>query len=238
MGRAFEVRKAAMAKTSAAKSKVYAKFGKEIYMASKNGEANIELNDNLRRVVEKAKSNQVPNDVIKRAIEKAKGTSKDNYESILYEGFGVGGSQIMVECLTDNVNRTISEVRNCFTKTDGKLGVSGSLQHMFNHVAMFVFKGCNDEEVILEKLMEEEVEYLDMEVSDDYVTIHCDMTLYNSMRNLIESLSENIEFEMSEIVWLPQIYTTLNDEDNIKFDKLINMLNECEDVQDIYHNVG
>ncbi len=210
MGRAYEVRKAAMAKTSAAKSKVYAKFGKEIYMAAKNGEPDIEMNINLKRVVEKAKSNQVPADVIKRAIEKAKGSSKDNYDYILYEGFGVGGSQVMVECLTDNVNRTISEVRNCFTKTDGKLGVSGSLQHMFSHIAIFVFKGCNDEDAILECLMENDLEYIEMEIEDEMVTIQCELTLYNTMRKAIESLSETIEFEISEIIWLPSSYTTLD----------------------------
>ncbi len=237
MGRAFEVRKASMAKTSAAKSKVYAKFGKEIYMAAKNGEPDIEMNVNLKRVVEKAKSNQVPADVIKRAIEKAKGSSKDNFESILYEGFGVGGSQIMVECLTDNVNRTISEVRNCFTKTDGKIGVSGSLQHMFSHVAMFVFKGSFDEDTILECLMENELEYTELEIDEDIVTIQCDLSLYNSMRKAIEGLKEDMEFEMSEIVWVPSTYITLDDEAKVKFEKMLDMLDECEDVQDVYHNV-
>ncbi|MFV0425091.1 MAG: YebC/PmpR family DNA-binding transcriptional regulator [Bacilli bacterium] len=237
MGRAFEVRKAAMAKTSAAKSKVYAKFGKEIYMAAKNGEPDIDMNVNLKRVVEKAKSNQVPADVIKRAIEKAKGSSKENFEYILYEGFSVGGSQVMVECLSDNVNRTISEVRNCFTKTDGKVGVSGSLQHLFLHVAMFVFKGFNDEDQILECLMENDLEYIELELDSDLVTIQCELSLYNSMRKALETLSDNIEFEMSEIVWVPNTYIKLNEEDRVKFEKLMNMLDECEDVQDIYHNV-
>lgn len=237
MGRAFEVRKASMAKTSAAKSKVYAKFGKEIYMAAKNGEPDIEMNVNLKRVVEKAKSNQVPADVIKRAIEKAKGSSKDNFEFILYEAFGVGGSQVMVECLTDNVNRTISEVRNCFTKTDGKIGVTGSLQHMFSHVAMFVFTGCTDEDTLLECIMENDLEYIEMEIEEDMTTIQCELSLYNSMRKTIESISEDITFEMSEIVWLPSSYVKLEGDDLAKFDKLLNMLDECEDVQDVYHNV-
>lgn len=237
MGRAYEVRKAAMAKTGAAKSKVYAKFGKEIYMAAKNGEADVEMNVNLKRVVEKAKSNQVPADIIKRAIEKAKGSSKDNFEAVLYEGFGVGGSQIMVECLTDNVNRTISEVRNCFTKTDGKIGVTGSLQHMFSHVAMFVFKGCCDEDTILECLMENDLEYTELEIDEDIVTIQCEISLYNSMRIAIEGLNDEIEFEISEIVWVPSSYITLDEDAQVKFDKMLNMLDECEDVQDVYHNV-
>ncbi|MFV0499147.1 MAG: YebC/PmpR family DNA-binding transcriptional regulator [Bacilli bacterium] len=237
MGRAFEVRKASMAKTSAAKSKVYAKFGKEIYMAAKTGEPDVEMNVNLKRIVEKAKSNQVPSDIIKRAIDKAKGSSKENYESILYEGFGAGGSNLMIECLSDNVNRTISEVRNCFTKTNGKLGVSGALQHLFSHVAMFVFNTCVLEDEILEKLMENDLEYIELEVEDEYITIQCEIVYYNLMRKLIESLREDIKFEVSEILWLPNSYIELEADDKNKFDKLLEMLNECEDVQDIYHNV-
>lgn len=237
MGRAYEVRKASMAKTSVAKAKLYSKFGKEIYMAAKNGEADVNLNANLKRVVEKAKSNQVPNDVITRAIDKAKGASKDDFESVLYEAFSVGGAQVMVECLTDNVNRTYSEVRNCFTKTNGKIGVSGSLKHLFNHVALFVFTGCMDEDFILEKLMENELEYVEFEVEDDVVTIQAELQQYSEMRNTIESLNEEIDFKMSEIVWIPQVYVNLNEEDRKSFDKLLEMLDDCEDVQEVYHNV-
>ncbi len=237
MGRAYEVRKASMAKTSAAKAKVYSKFGKEIYMAAKNGEPDINLNVNLKRVVEKAKSNQVPSDVINRAIEKAKGSSKDDFEAVLYEGFGISGSQIMVECLTNNVNRTVSEVRNCFTKTNGKIGVSGSLKHLFNHVAIFVFTGCSDEDYILEKLMDNDLEYVEFEIDEDVVTIQCDISSYSEMRSVLEKLSDDIDFKMSEIVWVPQIYIELVDDDRKVFDKLLSMLEECEDVQEIYHNV-
>ncbi len=237
MGRAYEVRKASMAKTQAAKSKVYAKYGKEIYMAAKSGTPDIDLNVNLKRLVEKAKSNQVPADVINRAIEKAKGSSKDNYDSVLYEAFSVGGAQVMVECLTDNVNRTISEVRNCFTKTDGKIGATGSLQHLFKHIALFAFTGETDEETILEALIMNEVEYLELEISDDIVEIQCDIQDYNKMRDLIENLNENIEFKVSEIMWIPGSYISLDEENLKKFEKLMAMLEECEDVQDIYHNV-
>ncbi len=237
MGRAYEVRKASMAKTSAAKAKLYSKFGKEIYMAAKSGEPDVELNANLKRVVEKAKSNQVPNDVITRAIDKAKGASKDDFESVLYEGFSVSGSQVMVECLTDNVNRTVSEVRNCFTKTSGKIGVTGSLQHLFNHVAIFVFSGCLDEDYILETLMENDLEYIEFDVEEDLVTIQTGIPQYSDMRKAIESLSDEIEFKMSEIIWVPNTYVKLDEENSAMFEKLINMLNECEDVQEIYHNV-
>ncbi len=237
MGRAYEVRKASMAKTSAAKAKLYSKFGKEIYMAAKSGEPDVELNANLKRVVEKAKSNQVPNDVIARAIEKAKGASKDDFESVLYEGFSVAGSQVMVECLTDNVNRTVSEVRNCFTKTNGKIGVTGSLKHLFNHVAMFVFSGCLDEDHILEQLMENDLEYIELDIEEDVVTIQAEIPQYSEMRTVIENLGDDIDFKMSEIVWVPQTYVTLDADSQVVFDKLLAMLDECEDVQEVYHNV-
>ncbi len=237
MGRAYEVRKASMAKTSAAKAKLYSKFGKEIYMAAKNGEPDINLNANLKRVVEKAKSNQVPNDVITRAIDKAKGASKDDFENVLYEGFSISGTQVMVECLTDNVNRTVSDVRNCFTKTGGKIGVSGSLKHLFNHVALFVFSGCNDEEKILEKILENDLEYIEFEVEDELVTIQTEIQLYSDMRTVLETLENEIDFKVSEIVWIPQSYISLSGDDISVFEKLLSMLEECEDVQEVYHNV-
>ncbi len=130
MGRAFEVRKAAMMKTSAAKTKVYSRFGKEIYIAAKAGVPDPEMNQGLKRMIERAKANQVPADVIKRAIEKAKGGTDESYTSVRYEGFGPGNCTIIVDCLTDNVNRTVSDVRNCFTKTKSKMGVSGSVAHL------------------------------------------------------------------------------------------------------------
>src|SRR5690606_331116 len=127
MGRAFEVRKVAMAKTAAAKTKVYSKYGREIYMAAKAGVPDPEINLNLRRVIEKAKKDQVPSDIIKRAIEKAKGGVDENYTEVRYEGFGPGNTLIIVDCLTDNTNRTLTEVRTLFNKSGGKLGVSGSV---------------------------------------------------------------------------------------------------------------
>ena len=141
MGRAYEVRKAAMAKTAAAKTKVYSRFGKEIYLAAKNGIPDPEMNQTLKRIIEKAKAQQVPADVINRAIEKAKGNEQTNYEAVRYEGFGPEAATIIVDCLTDNVNRTVSEVRNCFTKTGGKLGVLGSVSFAYDELGVLSFEG-------------------------------------------------------------------------------------------------
>ena len=160
MGRAFEVRKHAMAKTAAAKTKLYSRYGKEIYMSAK-GNPDPEINDELKRMIEKAKKDQIPNDVINRAIEKAKGGSGENYTSVRYEGFGPSNSLFIVECLTDNVNRTISEVRNCFTKSNSKLGVSGSVTHMFNEQAVFAIKDVSEDE-ILEIVIENDIDVLEI----------------------------------------------------------------------------
>ena len=171
MGRAFEVRKVAMAKSAAVKSKLYAKYGREIYLAAKSGTPDPDTNQTLKRMIEKAKKEQVPADVIKRNIDKAKGGGDDNLTSIRYEGFGPGNSMFIVECLTDNVNRTISEVRNCFTKTGGKLGISGSVVHQFNHQAVFAMKGITEDEV-LEILVEHDLDVSDIEPDDEGVTIY------------------------------------------------------------------
>ena len=234
MGRAHEVRKVAMAKTAAKKSKLYAKYGKEIYMQAKNGLPDPEINLNLKRVIERARKDQVPNDVIDRAIEKAKGGSDENYTETRYEFFGPNGSQFIVECLTDNPTRTIADVRNCFTKTGGK---SGSVLHSFQHQSMFSFKGLTDEEV-LETLILADADIIDMEVEEDYVTLYAETTDYNHVRTALLDAYPNLELEIDEITWLPLSYIQLADEkDKEAFEKLQTMLDDIDDVQNVYHNI-
>ena len=124
MGRHFEVRAAAMAKTSAANAKLYSRHSKEIYMAAKAGEPDPSMNQALKKTIEKAKANNVPASVIERAIEKAKGGSTENYSASTYEGFGGGAATIIVECLTDNQNRTIADLRTAFNKAKAKIGAA------------------------------------------------------------------------------------------------------------------
>ena len=237
MGRAFEVRKQAMAKTAKAKTRVYSKYGKEIYMAAK-GNPDIEINVDLKRIVDKAKKDQVPNDIIKRAIERAKGGTDDNYTLVRYEGFGPAGSLLIVECLTDNVNRTVAEVRNCFTKTDSKLGVSGSVSHLFNYQAVFAVKGL-DEEAILDVLIENDLEVIDIEEDEEGVSVFADAKDYGAVRNVLVGVGEEVELITDEIMWLPMMEVTIdNDEDKEQFNKLLDMLNEVDDVKDVYHNIA
>lgn len=237
MGRAFEVRKQSMAKTAAAKSKVYAKYGREIYVAAKSGLPDPEINVSLKRVIERAKKDQVPTDIIKRAIDKAKGGSEENYSDVRYEGFSVSGIQVIVECLTDNVNRTFHEVRNAFTKTDGKLGVSGSVIHMFKHQSVFSIENSSEDEV-LELLIENDLDVEDIETEENVVSIYTDVSNYNNIKTalLTKVSEEDVIFE--QIMWIPtQEVENINDEDKIKFDKLIQMLDEIDDVQNVYHNL-
>ncbi|TNF08990.1 MAG: YebC/PmpR family DNA-binding transcriptional regulator [Bacillota bacterium] len=237
MGRAFEVRKVAMAKTAAVKSKLYAKFGREIYLAAKSGTPDPDTNQSLKRIIEKAKKEQIPADIIKRNIDKAKGGQEDSFTSARYEGFGPGSSMFIVECLTDNVNRTIAEVRNCFTKTGGKLGVSGSALHQFNHQAVFTIPGMSEDEV-LEILIGNDLDVTDIESDEEGVTLYADASQFNAIRTALYDVNPDLDMPTEEIMWLPIMGTKLETQDDVdKFDRLMQMLEELDDVQDVYHNV-
>lgn len=237
MGRAFEVRKVAMAKTAAVKSKVYAKYGREIFMAAKAGVPDPELNASLKRIIEKAKKEQVPSDTIKRAIDKAKGGSDENYSEIRYEGFGPGNSILIVECLSDNVNRTIAEVRNCFTKTGGKLGISGSVIHQFNHSAVFELQGTTEDEV-LELLVAHDLDVSDIESDEKSVTILAEASEFNKIRTAILESAPDREVSTEEIMWMPIMTVELAEgHETETFERLIGMLEELDDVQEVFHNV-
>ncbi len=236
MGRAFEVRKAAMAKTSAAKTKVYSRFGKEIYVAAKQGEPDPEMNVTLRRIIEKAKAAQVPSDIIKRAIDKAKGNETTSYSEVRYEGYGPGESNIIVECLTDNVNRTYAEVRNCFNKNQGKLGVLNSVVFLYDHVGSLLFSH-DDEEAILEACIEADVNVTDIESQEGKISLLVAPTDLYKAKEAIEDCLGEVEFEGLETTYLPQLEVELNQEDQRVFDRLLTMLDEVDDVQHVVHNV-
>ncbi len=236
MGRKFEVRKASMAKTQGAKTKLYSRYGKEVYMAAK-GNPNPETNIALKRKIEEAKSKQVTKDVIDRAIKKAAGGSGEDYQSIRYEGYGPGGCTVMIDCLTDNLNRTVSEVRNCFTKTNCKMGVSGCVSHSYSHHSLVSFKGMNEEEA-LETLIMADCEPLEIEESEDGIEITSDSKEHYKVVDAIKEALPEVEFTMAEQVWEPMDYVTIEDEEAQKmFDKFISMLDECDDVQEVHHNV-
>lgn len=148
MGRIFEKRKYSIFKTAAQNSKLYSKYSKQLYMAAKNGVPDANANPVLRIIVERAKKENVPSHVIDKAIQKAAGAGGENYQPARYEGVGPGGSLVIVDCLTDNTTRTISDVRNCFTKTGAKMSANGSVAMLFDHLAVISFSGDSEEKVL------------------------------------------------------------------------------------------
>ena len=237
MGRAFEVRKNAMAKTAGAKNKVYSRYGKEIYVCAKNGGTDPEANLALRRLIEKAKKDQVPGHVIDKAIDKAIGGAGEDFVPMRYEGFGPGKCMVIVDCLSDNANRTITDVRNCFTKTKSNLGAQNSVSHMFDHQAIFQFAG-DDEDAILEVLMEADVDVTDVECEDSKVTVFAPHTEFYQVKTALTEAYPELSFDTEEITFVPQTHVDISEDDLPMFEKFMAMLEDCDDVQDVYHNAS
>ena len=238
MGRAHEVRKVAMAKTAAKKAKLYSRYGKEIYLIAKAGGPEPEGNLALRRMIEKAKKEQVPADVIQRAIDKVKSGVTENYEEKVFEGYANGGATIIVKCLTDNINRTISQVRPAFTKSKAKLGNEGSVTYLYDVISVVSFKGL-DEETVLDALVMAEIDAKDIISEDDgSIKIIGEPTDLNKIKEAIEGIKADVDFDIDEIQTLPQDTVELAGEDMELFERLMNNLNDCDDVDQIYHNVA
>ena len=235
MGRAYQNRKESMAKTAGAKTKVYSKYGKEIYVCAKNGGFEADHNLALRRLIEGAKKDQVPTHVIERAIEKARGGGGEDYERAMYEGFGPGGCSVIVDCLTDNGNRTWTDVRNAFNKTGAKIGSPGTVAHMFEHQAVFVFAG-KDDEAVLEELMMADVDVVDVVAEEGKISVFCPHTEFNNAKIALSASYPNVELEVEEITYVPQADTIISEEHVEKFNKFLDMLEDSDDVQNIYHN--
>jgi YebC/PmpR family DNA-binding regulatory protein len=237
MGRGFEVRKVSMAKTAATKSKIYSKYGKQLYVAAKNGVPDPVANPTLKALIEKAKRDQVPAHVIEKALDKAKGAGGEDFSSARYEGFGPGGCSVIVDCLTDNNNRTITDVRNCFTKTGSKIGAPGSVSHQFEHLAILSFNGKNGDQV-LDAMLSAEVDVNDVESEEGRITVFAPASEYSKAKTALVEAFPNVELEVDEIVFLPKSRTSISAEDVPMFEKLMSLLNDCEDVQDVYHNIA
>jgi YebC/PmpR family DNA-binding regulatory protein len=237
MGRSFEVRKVSMAKTAGQKSKLYSKYGKQLYVCAKNGGADPSANPSLRSLIEKAKREQVPSHVIEKALEKARGTGGEDFVSARYEGFGPGGCSVIIDCLTDNNNRTITDVRNCFTKTGAKMGAPGAASYQFDHLAVLSFKGDNGDQV-LEAMLAADVDVTDVECEEGNVTIFAPATEFNKARQALLEALPKVELEVEEITFIPQARSEISADDLPMFEKFMNMLNDCDDVQDVYHNAA
>ena len=237
MGRAYEVRKASIQKTGAARGKIYTTFAKEIYLAAKKGVPEIESNIALKRLVEKAKKNQVPSDIINRAIDKAKGVGGEDYQEVIYEGFGPGSSTLIIKTLTDNVNRTVGEIRAAFNKVHKSLGVTNSVSYNYDYLGLLSFKSEKNEE-IFESLLNEGIDIVDFEEEDEYINITIHPNDHTKVQDVIERIIPDVDYEIDQIGMFAKEKTTLDGEDLEVFKKLYNMLDNIDDVTEIYHNVS
>lgn len=219
-------------KTGAAKAKVYSMYAREIYQVAKSGGTEVDGNLALRRLVEKARSEQVPSDIIKRAIDKVNSGVDENYQTVRYELFGPAGSTFIVECLTDNVNRSVSNLRAALNKTNVKMGNQGSVQFMYDHNAVVGVRGATEEEV-LETLIEASIDVDDVETENDTVVVYADPTLLYAINDALSKMN----IVASEIAWVPKEMVNLSGEDLDIVRKLLGLLDDIDDVQNVYHNV-
>ncbi|HAP30733.1 MAG TPA: YebC/PmpR family DNA-binding transcriptional regulator [Flavobacteriales bacterium] len=236
MGRAFEFRKARKMKRWSAMAKTFTRIGKDISIAVKEGGPNPDTNARLRAVIQNAKSANMPKDNVERAIKKASGADSANYVEMSLEGYAPHGVAVFVECTTDNNNRTVANVRSYFNKCEGNLGTNGSLEFIFDRKAVFAFSE-SQVEMDLEEL---EMELIDagleeLENDEGTLTVTTDFSDFSNMQKQLESM--NIELESSELQRFPNNTKTIVGEEAKSVLKLIDKLEEDEDVQNVFHNM-
>lgn len=235
MGRAYQNRKESMAKTAGAKTKVYSKYGRELYVCAKAGGVDPDGNLALRGLLDRAKKAQVPAHVIDKALDKAKGGGGEDFAPARYEGFGPGGCMVIVDCLTDNPNRTFNDVRQCFTKTKAKIGIQGAVSHMFDHAAILAFNH-DDEDTVLDALLTADVDVTDVESEDGKITVFTPPADYFKAKQALADGLAVTDFDVDEIQFLPRSTTPVTGDDLVLFERFLDMLNELDDVQNIYHD--
>lgn len=236
MGRAYEVRKASIQKTGAAKAKLYSMYAREIYDIAKKGGTDPISNASLKRVIERAKKEQVPGDIIKRAIDKVNSGADETYQQTTYEMFGPAGSTLVIECLTDNLNRSISDLRAVVNKCHIKMGAQGSVLFNYDHLAIVSFNGLNEEET-MDVLIENDVDVDDIELDEGNIVVYGKPQDLYSIKEAINSKLPDVDFDMDEITYIAKEKVTLTGEDLEIFNRVLTMLDEVEDVQHVYHNV-
>ena len=218
----------------AKRGKLFTKLIKEISIAAKVGGADPDANARLRLAIDKARSNSMPKNTIERAVAKAAGTlGGENYETLLYEGYGPGGVAVLVECLTDNRNRTSSEVKHAFSKGNGNLGATGSVAYMFTHTGVFVLpaEGLDEDTVMMAAL---EVGADDVELADGEWVVTCERDAYDACKSGLEALG--VELARAELTRLPANTVQVSEEDAARVDQLLELLEDCDDVQETWTN--
>ena len=221
-------------KTDAARGKIFTKIGREIAVCVKAGGPDPNVNSKLKDIIAKAKQNNMPSDNIERSIKKASGElSGVNYESCTYEGYGVGGSAVIVECLTDNKNRTAGDVRHAFDKHGGSLGSNGCVSYLFKRKGVVIVVDVKDAETLMLDAIEEGA--VDIVEDEDSVEIITEANQDGKMREALEKKGYNVV--SSETALVPDLYVELNSEQQAKFQRMIDALEDFDDVQEVYHNV-
>ncbi|AOR23052.1 YebC/PmpR family DNA-binding transcriptional regulator [Clostridium taeniosporum] len=222
-------------KADAKRGKVFTKIGKELMVAVKNGGPNPDINNKLRDVIAKAKAANMPNDTITRSIKKASGElGAVNYENIVYEGYGPSGVAVIVETLTDNKNRSAGNVRSAFTKGGGNMGTSGCVSFMFQQKGEIVIeKADRDEDEMMMMALDAGAEDFNSD-EDEVFVITTTPEDFSSVREALEA--EGIEFLEAAVKMIPDTYTAINEEDAKKFQKMLDLLDDDDDVQEVYHN--
>ena len=236
MGRAFEFRKARKMKRWSKMAKTFTRIGKDIVMAVKEGGADPDTNARLRQIMQNAKAANMPKDNVLRAIKKASDKDTANYEEMSLEGYAVHGIAVFVDCATNNNNRTVADVRSYFSKCDGALGVNGSLEFIFDRKGVFTITPENvtiDIEDLEMELIDGGLE--ELEVDEEAVTVYCEYADFNNMQTKLEEL--NIEIKNSELQRIPNSFKTINTEEAEKVLKLLDLLEENDDVQQVFHNM-
>jgi len=220
----------------AERSKVFQKLAKEIYVAAKSGDADPANNAALRMVIEKAKSQNMPKTNIQSAIDKAKNkNSGEDYETIMYEGYGPNGIAIMIDCLTDNKNRTAGFVRSTLTKRGGNLGTDGSVSYLFKRKGLIILEKVYDEDKIMEEALELDIE--DFVVEEDTYEVITTPENFIKVKDELEAKGYD-KFILSEVTFIADNYISLEDEEaKEKVMNLIDSLEEIDDVQNVYHNL-
>ena len=219
MGRAYEVRKASIQKTGAARGKIYTNFAKELYLAAKG---NPDIDTNIK---------------LKRLVEKAKGAGQEDYQTVMYEGFGPGASTLIIKTLTDNVNRTVGEVRAAFNKVHKSLGVNNSVSYNYDYLNVISFHTDKEEDILM-ALLDAGVEPIEETYEDGVMTISVNPSDQHKLKDVIESIIPDVDYELDEIGWYAKEEVELNEEDRMLFERLYNLLDDIDDVTDIYHNVA
>ena len=219
----------------AARGKVFQKLAKEIMVAAKGGSPDPQQNAALRLAVDKAKAQNMPKDNIQKAIDKATGSSEGaNYENVRYEGYGHGGVAFMVDCLTDNRNRTASQVRSAFTKAGGNLGTDGSVSYMFERRGSIVIPADYDEDTMM--MVALDAGAIDFEKIENTYVISTDQSSFTAVRDALEENSV-LEFLECELTYIPNMEVELDEEGCEKVMKLVDALEDLDDVQDVYYNL-